>query len=279
MTIQPKPGESLAADEIKILEKEILAAFWEFCKEHKIRMWLAYGTLLGAVRHGDMIPWDDDIDVVIPSSDLKKMLAILREQGSMINHHIKVVCPATDAGSYTIFPKIVDIRTQSEENALRSDIDATTGVWIDIFVLYGSDPLFLRERAVQLLHHFFYTMARLVTFENFPGASQLGKGLHRLFRPLARLMGHTFWNKAAFWVSTNLFRSFSCGDYVYVEANTSLKFPRRIFKGARMEFFGQNKYPIPVGYDEYLKIRYGSDYMEPPAEKDRYSHQMDARWR
>ena len=274
-----KSGQALSVEEIRNLEKEILSEFWEFCKEHKIRMWLAYGTLLGAVRHRDMIPWDDDIDVVIPSSDLKKLLAILRKQGPMINDHIKVVCPATDDGAYAIYPKIVDTRTRSEEAVLRSDIEVTTGVWVDVFVLYGSDPLHYRERAVQLSHHFFYTMARLVTYESYAGASKLGDVLHRAFKPIGRLVGHAFWMKGAFWVSNNLFRSFSKGEQVFVEANTALRFPRRIFEGAKMGSLGDKKYPMPSGYDEFLTIRYGEDYMQLPPESERVSHSLEAWWK
>ena len=53
----------LKLDEIKRIELEILKSVVEFCEEHDITYFLAYGTLIGAVRHKGFIPWDDDIDI------------------------------------------------------------------------------------------------------------------------------------------------------------------------------------------------------------------------
>lgn len=57
----------------KIQQKklEILVDIAKFCSENKIRYWLDSGTLLGAVRHGGFIPWDDDIDIIIMKDDAK----------------------------------------------------------------------------------------------------------------------------------------------------------------------------------------------------------------
>ena len=53
----------LTLDELKRIEFDILKHFDAFCKEHNIRYYLAYGTLLGAIRYKKFIPWDDDVDV------------------------------------------------------------------------------------------------------------------------------------------------------------------------------------------------------------------------
>ena len=55
----------LNIDEIKQVELNLLLAFDKICKENNLRYSLAYGTLIGAVRHKGFIPWDDDIDVLI----------------------------------------------------------------------------------------------------------------------------------------------------------------------------------------------------------------------
>ena len=49
-------------DSIKAIELSILNDIDRFCRDHKLQYWLAYGTLLGAIRHQGFIPWDDDMN-------------------------------------------------------------------------------------------------------------------------------------------------------------------------------------------------------------------------
>ena len=63
---------------LKNYELDILNYFSDFCDNNNLKYFLAYGTLLGAIRHNGFIPWDDDIDVYMPGEDyylLKKMIA------------------------------------------------------------------------------------------------------------------------------------------------------------------------------------------------------------
>ena len=59
----------ISIEKKKIIQLDILSAVDEFCREYNIRYSIACGTLLGAVRHGGFIPWDDDIDIYIPRND------------------------------------------------------------------------------------------------------------------------------------------------------------------------------------------------------------------
>ena len=69
----------LTLDELKGIEFDILKHFDAFCKEHNIRYYLAYGTLLGAIRYKKFIPWDDDVDVLVPREDYERLLKIYKD--------------------------------------------------------------------------------------------------------------------------------------------------------------------------------------------------------
>lgn len=116
-------------DEMKKIELNILIYFTEVCEENNLRYYLGGGTLLGAVRHKGFIPWDDDIDVMMPRPDFQKLLSL-----SINNENYNIIKPGT-AGYYYNFAKLVDTRTILEEKGIKR-IDGL-GVYIDIFPLDG----------------------------------------------------------------------------------------------------------------------------------------------
>ena len=70
---------SLNKDELKKMQLKllnILEIFDEFCNKNNLRYYLAAGTCLGAVREGCFIPWDDDLDVIMPRDDFEKLFKI-----------------------------------------------------------------------------------------------------------------------------------------------------------------------------------------------------------
>lgn len=74
--------ELLSLKEMQQVYLELLKEFDAICHEHNLRYDLAGGSLLGAVRHGGFIPWDDDIDVCMPRPDYRRLLE-LKAQGTL----------------------------------------------------------------------------------------------------------------------------------------------------------------------------------------------------
>lgn len=111
---------------------EMLKWFDEYCTEHSIRYYAAGGTLLGAVRHGGFIPWDDDIDLILPRPDYERLLSLLSEQdGKYI-----LEAPSSKNKDYLYsYAKLYDTTTTLIEH---TRYNCKRGVYVDIFPLDGA---------------------------------------------------------------------------------------------------------------------------------------------
>ncbi len=76
---EPRPSGQRRVEDLRALhayQLEILAAFDRFCADHNLQYYLSEGSILGAIRHGGLIPWDDDIDVMMPRTDYRRLVAL-----------------------------------------------------------------------------------------------------------------------------------------------------------------------------------------------------------
>lgn len=64
---------------LQLLEVILLNGFVKICEENQLNYWLAFGTLLGAVRHKGFIPWDDDIDTCMAREDIDRLQEIMKD--------------------------------------------------------------------------------------------------------------------------------------------------------------------------------------------------------
>lgn len=86
------PNNYVEVSDIKVIHKllyKILYEFHNICEENNLKYTLDFGSLLGAIRHGEIIPWDDDLDVSMPRPDYDKFIKIFNEKyksGNLILH-------------------------------------------------------------------------------------------------------------------------------------------------------------------------------------------------
>ena len=122
--------KEMTLQEVQKVSLDILKDVHDFCESHNIKYSLAYGTLLGAVRHKGFIPWDDDVDIIIPRPDYERFC---REYYS--SHGYKLYCPE-DPANYMVFARVCD----NEHTLVKTNhpwASEQTGVWIDIFPFEG----------------------------------------------------------------------------------------------------------------------------------------------
>lgn len=115
--------------ELWAIELDLLAQFSAVCTEHQLKWFIDGGSLLGAVRHGGYIPWDDDIDIVMFREDYEKFLTLahFEEPYFLQNYH-------TEGKNVSLFSKLRNSNTRIE-TSLRNDnnLVANKGICIDIF--------------------------------------------------------------------------------------------------------------------------------------------------
>lgn len=114
----------------KVKYKEILCetmkAFIAFCEKNGLRYYASGGTCLGAIRHKGIIPWDDDIDVIMPRESYDRFLS-LRSKLAMTNFDI--LSPEVP-GYYLSFAKFINKNTTIVETA---EFPFVIGVFVDVF--------------------------------------------------------------------------------------------------------------------------------------------------
>lgn len=126
-----RTAEKKQLRDLQLAELQILQDFKELCRTHELTFFITAGTLLGAVRHGGFIPWDDDIDVIMPRADFDRLAMICREKTPAGYFYQDRV---SDPYYPYFFSKLRHAGTIVEEPALLH-VPMHKGIYIDIFPL------------------------------------------------------------------------------------------------------------------------------------------------
>ena len=111
--------------ELRQIQMGILDHLHQFCTSHQIKYSLAFGTMLGAIRHKGYIPWDDDIDICMPRADYERFLKCYQDTA-----YFQLKDRSRSKDYYFTFAKVVDSRTYLVEDEIEG---YHIGVWVDIF--------------------------------------------------------------------------------------------------------------------------------------------------
>lgn len=262
----------LSLEELKIIELDILKMFHAFCEEHNIRYFLAYGTLLGAIRYKKFIPWDDDLDVLVPREDYDKLIKLFQDSD-------KYRLYAFERNQKFRFPfaKLCDMDTRLTE-LYYPDNGVELGVNIDIFPLDNwSDNLDEAKEEARRINKNMNWLS--MTKMSKPNTNNPIKFFYwSVIMIFVKLIGSKFFIRKIIKESDKISQKGSryVGIKVWCLYGERGIIPAEAFSDTiAIEFEGQ-KYPAPVGYDAYLRCLYGDYLPEPPVEKRKTHHSFKA---
>jgi len=256
----------MTIEEIKESQKETLLIFRDFCEKNQLKYYLAFGTLLGAVRHKGFIPWDDDIDILMPREDYNFLIGHFNEVTESDRKVIsKEICP----DFYTNFAKIIDKNTAVTEYRHTLEI----GVWIDVFPMdYLIDDIKKYEKVNKTIG--FINILLGASSAKLRKSRALYKNIIILLMHIFLPSEKTLLNKKAKY-EAEIISSKSSDTYGLLYRNFGKygvpRFPKNYFEPAvKLEFEGE-LFDSPKEYDTLLKDFY-DDYMTLPPQKKQISH-------
>lgn len=264
--------KELTIKETQVISLEILHTISEICEEQHLRYALIYGTLIGAVRHHGYIPWDDDVDIMMPRPDYDKLLIYLKSH--ICEYPNLKVFNREECPEYPyMITRISDDRYVIE---MANEKPFGMGVFIDIYPYDGLGKT--KAEAVKYgskgdrLSSFCYQATR----EHF--AIETTTSLIRKIAKLpvylyAKLRGKDcFQDKLEKLARVKAYDSSKyVGCVIWLSWGEKDIFPRKWFDETIMMPFDKYEFRVPKEYDQVLRHEYG-DYMQLPPEKDRVGH-------
>ena len=250
--------------QIQYRELNILKEFDRICRIHNIDYWLDSGNLIGAVRHGGFIPWDDDIDVCVMKKDCKKLKAAMQKSLSFDYEYSEVGTESnyeyTEIGKKAKRPmsRLYDKKALVKRTLKGIPVVVSENLWLDIWLM--EPGVYWAKKIVE--NTYGKCLRRMWNFMND------GKFKHAL-----AVFAYPFTVPLKMFVSCwcKIFHSDTLVHF-YGNAFFSIRKMNEIYPLSEIEYEGY-KFKAPHDIDSYLRRIYG-DYMEIPSEDKIETHNI-----
>ena len=259
-------SRKIGIEEIHSITLDLMDRLHSFCEENGLTYYLAYGTLIGALRHKGFIPWDDDFDIWMPRADYDKLFSLLEKEKE---GRYRLITRGNTPYYYNGIARYCDMKYiyQTELDVKQYE----QGIFVDIYPLdaCGKDEAETEEvhRPVRKLN------AKYIMYCNKKSLSSKARTLLRIpyYYYLHFRYGKHFGETLEQRTRDMIYSRFSNdSEYVgvYWENRDFRLMKRDAFRERVLTEFEGRQYWIPSRSDELLRLQYG-DYMQLPPESER----------
>ena len=255
------------------VHNEIIHDFHNVCMKHGIQYFAIAGTLLGAVRHKGIIPWDDDVDLGLLREDYEKFLSVYEEE---LSDKYDLFCPDTVNDYYSFVTKL-SLRNSKflTDIAKNAGID-NMGIYIELFVYENcsADPAEVEKeiKKVNQIKNLYisYQVKKPLSYDKFP-VNVIKNTVKRGLRLYCRMRGYTQERLNQMYVKETSSHPETGWVTEYGDDTTMVNIIKKkdIFPITQVPF-ADFEISIPANTHEFLTQVYG-DYMQMPKEEDRWN--------
>lgn len=266
ITAELTPQNSAKLRRLQLEITGIIDEIDRICRKHGLRYYLYGGTLLGAIRHGGFIPWDDDADIVMPREDYDRFREICKTE---LGNDFFYQDSFTDPEFRMLFCKIRKNNTYVHEEKF-STVNMHKGIFADILPLdYFPKSKFWGK----VMLHCVSMSHSACALDSCPSGSPIAKIVYKLGRIFPRSFHYKMRDRLLKFSSRH-----SSKENIASLGSHYMPMTKRVFKSdwftgkeRTLEFEGR-QFSVPARYEEYILHLFGPDFMELPPPEKRICH-------